>query len=87
MRSVKIKNDINDINNKTCCLKFLDIIELLIEFDIKNLKYYIRVFASLFIICMIFLDLSFYNKITDLKRIKKYVHDCRTYSKERKNCL
>ena len=48
MRSVKIKNDINDINNKTCCLKFLDIIELLIEFDIKNLKYYIRVFASLF---------------------------------------
>ena len=79
MRSVKIKNDINDINNKTCCLKFLDIIELLIEFDIKNLKYYIRVFASLFIICMIFLDLSFYNKITDLKHIKKYVHDCKHF--------
>ena len=79
MQIVKIKSEINDLNDKFCCKQLIAQIEFLIEYDFNKVKLFYRCSFSLIIACIIIFDAIFYGKNIDLKPFKKYVNDCKNF--------
>ena len=79
MQIVKIKSEINDFNDKTCCKQLIAQIEFLIEYDFNKIKLFYRCAFIIIILLIIFFDAIFYGKNIDLKYFKKYVNDCKNF--------
>ena len=64
MQIIKIKSEINDFNDKTCCKQLIAQIEFLIEYDFNKIKLFYRCAFIIIILLIIFLMQYFMEKIS-----------------------
>jgi len=66
--------------------KIINVLELLIECESTQFKFFLCSAFVLFIVLITILDIIYYSKIIDLKSFKKYIKDCKNliaYNKEK----
>ena len=86
MQKVKIKSELNEMNDNLFYRGMKRLFDFLEDLDFKEVKYFIFVFVSLFFVFIVVFDVLYYNKMVDLKNFKKYVRDCKnliTYNRNK----